>query len=70
GVRPTINDSKFAVEVNIFDFDNEIYGESLTVSFVERVRNELRFDSLQQLSDQLKRDKVNIRNLLVSNNDK
>lgn len=66
GIRPTINDNKFAVEVNIFDFDHELYDECLTVYFVDRLRDEIRFKSLEELKQQIKTDEQNIRRLLAS----
>ncbi|MDR1056601.1 MAG: bifunctional riboflavin kinase/FAD synthetase [Prevotellaceae bacterium] len=60
GVRPTIDDNKQrAIEVNIFDFDKDIYGEAITVRFVARLRDELKFDSIEALRQQLFLDKIN-----------
>jgi riboflavin kinase/FMN adenylyltransferase len=67
GIRPTINDLRFAVEVNIFDFDQDIYGECLTVYFVDRIRDEIKFASLHELSAQLKTDKQHVKKLLKEN---
>jgi riboflavin kinase/FMN adenylyltransferase len=64
GVRPTISDSKFAVEVNIFDFDEEIYDESLTVYFVARIRDEVKFSGLPELKIQLATDKEKVIKML------
>jgi len=64
GIRPTINDSRFAVEVNIFDFNQEIYEECLTVYFVERLRDEIRFNSLEALKVQIMSDELAIRRVL------
>ena len=57
GNRPTISSNSFAVEVHIFGFDQEIYGETLTIYFVDRLRNETRFDSLDALKAQLEEDR-------------
>jgi riboflavin kinase/FMN adenylyltransferase len=57
GYRPTIDDDKFTIEVNIFDFDKDIYGEFITIYFVDRLRDEVKFDSLDSLKKQLKKDK-------------
>lgn len=57
GNRPTINTNNFAVEVHIFGFDQEIYGETLTIYFVDRLRNETRFESLDALRAQLEEDR-------------
>jgi len=60
GVRPTIGKNlKQTIEVNIFDFDEFIYGEHITIYFVERIRNEHHFEELNQLKNQLTLDKVN-----------
>lgn len=64
GIRPTINDFRFAVEVNIFDFDQDIYGECLTVYFIDRIRDEVRFATLEELSKQLAVDKLKVKQLL------
>lgn len=64
GIRPTINDNKFAVEVNIFDFNEEIYDECLTVYFVGRLRDEIRFASLGDLKQQIADDENKIRQML------
>lgn len=64
GIRPTINDNKFAVEVNIFDFNQEIYDECLTVYFVGRLRDEIRFASLEELKRQIASDEDKIKQML------
>jgi riboflavin kinase/FMN adenylyltransferase len=58
GVRPTVSQSqKKSVEVNIFDFDRDIYDEEITVEFIQRIRNEKKFNSGEELAEQLKQDK-------------
>ena len=66
GYRPTINDDKFTIEVNIFDFDKDIYDEIITIYFVDRLRNEIKFDSLEALKRQLAQDEINARKILES----
>ena len=62
GVRPTLGGTTdVSVEVNIFDFDQDIYGKKITVSFFEFLREETQFDNLEQLSRQLSADKENAR---------
>jgi riboflavin kinase / FMN adenylyltransferase len=56
GYRPTINGTKLNVEVNIFNFHKEIYGEELTVEFHKLIRNDEKFSDLEQLKVQLKAD--------------
>lgn len=59
GFRPTINQSSLTIEVNIFDFDKDIYGDTITIYFVDRLRSEVKFDSLEALKEQLASDRVN-----------
>ncbi len=65
GKRPTVSDSGIkSIEVNIFDFDNEIYGEIATISILEKVRDEIKFNSIEELKNQLKIDEKHCHNLL------
>jgi riboflavin kinase/FMN adenylyltransferase len=62
GYRPTIEydngvEHDITIEINIFEFDQDIYGEEITIFFVARMRNEKKFESKQALIDQLKIDK-------------
>lgn len=57
GVRPTVEGVNRMIEVNIFDFDTDIYGEILTVHIYRRLRNEQKFNGLEELKEQLGRDK-------------
>jgi len=54
------------IEVNIFDFNKDIYHKEITISFVKRMRNEIKFDNLQALKKQLIKDKENTLSLLKS----
>ncbi len=56
GKRPTIEGKDRTIEVHIFDFDKEIYGENLTINFVEKIRNEQKFESLNALKTQIDAD--------------
>ncbi len=57
GVNPTIEKHAHrTVEAHILDFDRDIYNEVITVSFKKRIRDEVRFDSTMQLSEQIKKD--------------
>jgi riboflavin kinase/FMN adenylyltransferase len=53
--------------VNIFDFDRDIYGESLTVHFHKLLRNDEKFESLDAMTTQLQRDKANALQVLKMN---
>jgi len=57
GVRPTIGVSERTIEVNIFDFDEDIYGQTLRVYFKKYLRPELKFNSLDELIAALDKDK-------------
>jgi len=57
GFRPTVDGTKRIIEVNIFDFDQDMYGETLTVTLKKHLRSELKFDGLDALKAQLAKDK-------------
>lgn len=57
GYRPTVGRDALTTEVHIFDFDKMIYDEEICISFIERLRNEMKFESLDALRQQLFRDK-------------
>jgi riboflavin kinase/FMN adenylyltransferase len=61
GSRPTVNHNadNRTVEVNILDFDADIYGEEIKVVFYHKLREEQRFASLDALKEQLAKDKIN-----------
>lgn len=57
GTRPTVEGSKKSIEVNIFNFDKEIYGEELMVSFERLLRTDSKFKDLEALKIQMDKDK-------------
>ena len=59
GNNPTVAGKDRSVEVNIFDFDNDIYEQEISIYFVERMRNEEKFSGLEALKLQLAKDKEN-----------
>lgn len=65
GFRPTIDAKNLTIETHIFDFDNNIYGKEITISFVYRLREEKRFAGLEALKTQLEIDKLNAYSLLA-----
>lgn len=68
GTNPTIskdNNIK-TIEVNIFDFDKNIYGEKLRIEFVAKMREEIRFENIQLLIKQLEKDKTMALSILKS----
>ena len=67
GHRPTIGDRSVdqpIIEVNLFDFDGDLYGKHIRVSFIDRIRDEEKFDSLDELKAQLEQDRDNVYKLL------
>jgi len=57
GSRPTISGITRNIEVNIFDFDTEIYGQQIKLEFHHFIRNDIKFSSLEELTTQLGKDK-------------
>jgi riboflavin kinase/FMN adenylyltransferase len=64
GVRPTVEGTLRMIEVNIFNFDVEIYGDTLTVHIIKRLRNEQKFNGLDELKTQLLKDSVQAKAVL------
>lgn len=64
GLRPTIDANRLTVEVNIFDFSEDIYNEPITLYFLDRIRDEKKFGGLEQLKDQLFLDREAVKKLL------
>jgi len=56
GTRPTVNETKALLEVFLLDFDQDIYGRHIQVSFLKKLRDEEKFDSLDELIEQIQRD--------------
>jgi riboflavin kinase/FMN adenylyltransferase len=64
GVRPTIEGTKRTIEVNIFDFNDDIYGASVNVFIKYYIRGEVKFNGLESLKEQLEKDKIAVKLLL------
>jgi riboflavin kinase/FMN adenylyltransferase len=58
GHRPTINGMSRNIEVNIFDFNEDIYGETIRLNFLKYLRDDQKFNSLNELKEQLAKDEV------------
>ena len=59
GVRPTVSgDPKHTIEVHLFDFEKNIYHQKLSVSILQMIRKEQKFNSLELLKDQLEKDRL------------
>lgn len=68
GVNPTVNGMGESVEVHFFDFDEDIYGEKIQVDLLSRIRDEQKFESIEALKRQLKKDKNTALEFLAHNN--
>lgn len=69
GYNPTFGASSKRLETHLFDFSGNIYGEKMTVSFVERLRGEVKFSSIEALCDELQKDKLIARKILDERDD-
>jgi len=66
GYRPTFGSDELLVETHVFDFDRDIYKKRVRVEFVDRVRDERKFDSADALVDQIKKDVVKVKEILAA----
>ncbi|WP_420582623.1 bifunctional riboflavin kinase/FAD synthetase [Reichenbachiella sp.] len=64
GIRPTIGGLHRVIETHLFDFDQEIYNQPIQIEFVKHLRDEKKFDSLDELKNQLQKDKITSLELL------
>jgi riboflavin kinase/FMN adenylyltransferase len=67
GINPTVNNDPDgrSIEVYIFDFDRDLYDQSIRINFRFRMRDEVKFDNVEQLSEQMKLDKQQALRLLM-----
>jgi len=56
GYKPTLEGSRKTIEVHLFNFADELYGENLSIAFIDYIRPEKKFDSLDSLKKQLEKD--------------
>jgi riboflavin kinase/FMN adenylyltransferase len=64
GTRPTVNGSRSMLEVHIFDFSEDLYGQFISVALMHKIRDEIRFDSFELLHQQIMQDATQARLLL------
>ncbi len=69
GIRPTFGEEKQTLEVHILDFDEMIYGKTLQVRFLKRIRDERKFSAVDELITQLKKDEETVRGLFTRLNE-
>jgi riboflavin kinase / FMN adenylyltransferase len=67
GVKPTFDSKRETIEINIFDFDGDIYGKSLRIYFIGRLREEKKFAGIEELKEQLKNDRKEALEILQKN---
>jgi riboflavin kinase/FMN adenylyltransferase len=67
GKNPTVNGVSESIEIHFFDFDKEIYNEEICVNLISRIRDEKKFESLEQLKKQLNLDEIYSKNYLSKN---
>ena len=56
GTRPTVDGSKTLLEVHLFDYEGDLYGCYVQVNFLQKIRDEMKFDSFPQLQQQIQQD--------------
>jgi riboflavin kinase/FMN adenylyltransferase len=64
GYSPTFDDGVFSIEVHILDFNENIYGQKIRVNFVQRIRDEIKFSEITELSDAIRKDIEKARKIL------
>lgn len=64
GIRPTLDQHDLTIEAHLFDFSEDIYGETITIFFYDFIREEQKFSGLEELRSQLKKDEIAIRKIL------
>lgn len=65
GYSPTFDDNELTVEVHILDFDEDLYGKPIVVKFIERIRDEIKFSGVSELSQQIAHDVLKARDILT-----
>ena len=66
GKKPTVQDEdNISIEVHVFDFTGDLYNKEIKILFHSRIRDERKFENINQLKDQLQKDKLNCKQLLA-----
>jgi riboflavin kinase / FMN adenylyltransferase len=66
GIRPTLNLHEVTIEAHLFNFEGNIYGETISIHFLEKIRDEMRFNSLSELKQQLNADNEHARRAIAN----
>lgn len=64
GFNPTVDGSQKSIEVNFFDFEGDLYDKKIQVELLHRIRDEHKFNSVEELKEQLKKDKIHSLDLI------
>ena len=65
GLRPTVDGKKRTIEVNIFDFDADIYHQKITVKLMDYIRPEVKFEGIEALKEQLNKDRIDVKERFI-----
>lgn len=65
GMQPTFKDNNFIVEVHLMDFEGILYGKELEVFFLGKIRDEKRFNNIEELVEQIKLDEISVKQLIA-----
>ena len=65
GYSPTFTDNELTVEVHLLDFNKDLYGKTIVIKFIERIRDEIKFSGIPELSRQIAQDIVRARKILT-----
>ena len=65
GYNPTFGKNKLSIEAHIFNFNQNIYNETITIEFIKRIRNEKKFLTVDLLKKQISMDKISALNILI-----
>ena len=66
GFNPTFGNKKLTIEVNIFDFNQDVYGENIKIEFIKFIRNEIKFQNIDELIKQIKIDRETCKSYMNS----
>ena len=66
GFNPTFGNKKLTIEVNIFDFNQDVYGENIKIEFIKFIRNEIKFQNIDELINQIKIDRETCKSYMNS----
>lgn len=64
GFRPTVGGSGRTIEIHLLDFEGDLYGVQMQIEVLDRLRDEEKFDSVEALSEQLRKDEINTRSII------